>query len=230
MPRKPLAQSRELPIILGAVGTIPRRSPVCAGKRRKVQTFLKKPKSLNFWCAEVAPHTSLAEQVQQIKDRYPTATIVKEAASGAHERQVFDNLCKSLQAGDTLVVCKMDRFCRSAKEGLQYVDLLRDKGVAVHILNMGLLDNSPMGRLVATMLLAFAEFERAQIIERTQSGRQAAMAKPGFRDGRPQKFTALQVKHALGLLSEYSYKQVEAMTGISRSTLQRAKKKVEVQQ
>lgn len=87
-----------------------------------------------------------------------------------------------------------------------------------------------MGRLVATMLLAFAEFERAQIIERTQSGRQAAMAKPGFRDGRPLKFTALQLEHALGLLSEYSYKQVEAMTGISRSTLQRAKKKVEVEQ
>lgn len=73
------------------------------------------------------PGTSLAEQEQQIKERYPTAIIVKEAASGAHERQVFDNLCKSLQAGDTLVVCKMDRFCRSAKEGLQYVDLLRDK-------------------------------------------------------------------------------------------------------
>lgn len=115
------------------------------------------------------PGTSLAEQEQQIKERYPTATIVKEAASGAHERQAFDNLCKTLQAGDTLVVCKMDRFCRSAKEGLQYVDLLRDKGVAVHILNMGLLDNSPMGRLVATMLLAFAEFERAQIIQRTKS-------------------------------------------------------------
>lgn len=79
------------------------------------------------------PGTSLAEQEQQIKERYPTAIIVKEAASGAHERQVFDNLCKSLQAGDTLVVCKMDRFCRSAKEGLQYVDLLRDKGVAVHM-------------------------------------------------------------------------------------------------
>ena len=74
------------------------------------------------------PGTSLAEQEQQIRERYPTATIVREAASGAHERQVFDNLCKSLQAGDTLVVCKMDRFCRSAKEGLQYVDLLRDKG------------------------------------------------------------------------------------------------------
>ena len=75
------------------------------------------------------PGTSLAEQEQQIRERYPTATIVREAASGAHERQVFDNLCKSLQAGDTLVVCKMDRFCRSAKEGLQYVDLLRDKAL-----------------------------------------------------------------------------------------------------
>lgn len=56
------------------------------------------------------PGTSLAEQEQQIRERYPTATIVREAASGAHERQVFDNLCKSLQAGDTLVVCKMDSF------------------------------------------------------------------------------------------------------------------------
>lgn len=56
------------------------------------------------------PGTSLAEQEQQIRERYPTATIVREAASGAHERQVFDNLCKSLQAGDTLVVCKMVGF------------------------------------------------------------------------------------------------------------------------
>lgn len=176
------------------------------------------------------PGTSLAEQEQQIRERYPAAIIVSEAASGAHQRQGFDALCEKLQSGDTLVVCKMDRFCRSAKEGLQYVDMLREKGVSVHILNMGLLDNSPMGRLVATMLLAFAEFERSQIIERTQNGRIAARDKPGFRDGRPPKYTALQLEHALGLLDGNSYKQVEAMTGISRSTLQRARKKVEVQQ
>lgn len=63
------------------------------------------------------PGTSLAEQEQQIKERYPTATIVKEAASGAHERQVFDNLCKSLQAGDTLVFplpsCPMNRTSKA---------------------------------------------------------------------------------------------------------------------
>ena len=171
------------------------------------------------------PGTSLDEQAQQIRERYPTAKVISEAASGAHERPMFDDLCASLCAGDTLVVCKMDRFCRSAKEGLQYVDSLREKGVAVHILNMGLLDSSPMGRLVATMLLAFAEFERAQIIERTQSGKVAARAKAGFRDERPPKFTTAQLSHALSLLESHSYKQVEEMTGISRSTLQRANRK-----
>ena len=170
------------------------------------------------------PGTSLAEQEQQILERYPTATIVQEAASGAHERQQFDSLCASLGPGDTLVVCKMDRFCRSARQGLEYVDALRQKVVAIHILNMGLLDDTPMGRLIATMLLAFAEFERSQIIERTQNGKQAAREKPGFRDGRPPKYGQEQIRHALSLLGEYSYRQVEQMTGISRSTLQRARR------
>lgn len=170
------------------------------------------------------PGTSLAEQEQQILERYPTAMIVQEAASGAHERQQFDSLCASLGPGDTLVVCKMDRFCRSARQGLEYVDALRQKGVAIHILNMGLLDDTPMGRLIATMLLAFAEFERAQIIERTQNGKQAAREKPGFRDGRPPKYGREQIAHALSLLETHSYKQVEKMTGISRSTLQRARR------
>lgn len=117
------------------------------------------------------PGTSLQEQASQILQKYPTAEITEEAASGAHERPKFDALCNTLTAGDVLVVCKMDRFCRTVKEGLTYVDALREKNVSIHILNMGLIDNSPMGRLMATMLLAFAEFERAQIIERTQSGR-----------------------------------------------------------
>lgn len=80
-----------------------------------------------------------------------------------------------------------------------------------------------MGRLMATMLLAFAEFERSQIIERTQSGKAAAKRKPGYRDGRPRKYSNEQLELAVGLLDSYSYKQVERMTGISRSTLQRAK-------
>lgn len=99
--------------------------------------------------------------------------------------------------------------------------------MTIHILNMGVIDNSPMGRLMVTMLLAFAEFERALIIERTQTGKAAARSRTGFRDGRPPKFTPEQIDHAIGLLETHSYKQVTKMTGISRSTLQRENRKGE---
>ncbi|MFR4340308.1 MAG: recombinase family protein [Gemmiger formicilis] len=94
----------------------------------------------------------------------------------------------------------MTAFVGQPKEGLGYVDYLREQGVAVHILNMGVIDNSPMGRLMVTMLLAFAEFERALIIERTQTGKAAARSRTGFRDGRPPKFSHEQIDHAIGLL------------------------------
>ena len=113
-----------------------------------------------------APGTSLDEQTAEILEKYPTAVIVREVASGASERPEFAKICEQLETGDTLVVCKLDRFCRTAKEGLGYVDYLRGKGAAVHILNMGVIDNSPMGRLMVTMLLAFAEFERSLMPER----------------------------------------------------------------
>ena len=105
------------------------------------------------------------------------------------------------------------------------MDYLRSKGVTIHILNMGVIDNSPMGRLMVTMLLAFAEFERALIIERTQTGKAAARSRTGFRDGRPPKFPHEQIDHAIGLLETHSYKEVTKMTGISRSTLQRENRK-----
>lgn len=78
------------------------------------------------------PGTSLQEQASQILQKYPTAEITEEAASGAHERPKFDALCNTLTAGDVLVVCKMDRFCRTVKEGLTYVDALREKNVSIH--------------------------------------------------------------------------------------------------
>lgn len=161
-----------------------------------------------------APGTSLDEQTAEILKKYPTAVIVREVASGASERLEFAKVCEQLENGDTLVVCKLDRFCRTAKEGLGYVDYLRSKGVTIHILNMGVIDNSPMGRLMVTMLLAFAEFERALIIERTQTGKAAARSRTGFRDGRPPKFSREQIDHAICLLENHSYKEVTKMTGI----------------
>lgn len=175
-------------------------------------------------------NNSLDEQEKEILDKYPTASIHREVFTAAKDfgnRAVFNTAVADLQAGDIFVVCKMDRFCRSVREGLSIIEELMDKGVTVHILNLGLIDDSSIGRLLFTVLLAFAEFERNMIVERTKLGREAARQKDGYKEGRPPKFSKEQINLAMQLLNEHSYKQVESMTGISKSTLQRARNKQE---
>lgn len=90
---------------------------------------------------------------------------------------------------------------------------------------MGLIENTPIGKLIVTNLLAFAEFERSQIIERCTSGKAIAKQNPNYVEGRPRRYFIIMIKHALSLKDKYSYKQIEQMTGISKSTLIRARKK-----
>lgn len=95
----------------------------------------------------------------------------------------------------------------------------------VHILNMGLIENTLTGNLILTVMLAFAEYERGTIVGRTQTAKQLLRQNPSFRDGRPRKYTDAQLAFALGLLEDgKSYKQVRELTGISKSTLIRARK------
>lgn len=169
---------------------------------------------------------SIEDQTSLILKEYPDAEIVVESCSGAKERPLFNDLINRCSAGDKLIITKLDRFCRTTKEGLEYIDFLKSKGVKIHILNMGLIENTSMGDLITTCLLAFAQFERDQIIERTQAGKAIAKTKAGFKEGRPKKFSKEQIDHAVALLDEYSYRQVEKMTGISVSTLTRAKREV----
>ncbi len=126
----------------------------------------------------------------------------------------------------TLVVTKLDRFARSAEDGFSLTKELLAKGIKVHILNMGLVEDTPMGRLILRMLAAIAEFDRDMIVERLAEGKAIARQNPDFREGRPKKFTKKQVTHALQLLETNSYTQVEEMSWISKSTLIRAKREV----
>lgn len=140
-------------------------------------------------------------------------------------RPELDKLISELNKGDKLVVTKLDRIARSATQGIELVQFLLDKGVTVHILNMGIMDNTPTGKLIRTIMLAFAEFERDMIVERTQEGKAIAKQNPDFKEGRPDKYDMDQIEHALNLLKDHSYSQVVKLTGISKSTLIRAKKK-----
>lgn len=86
-----------------------------------------------------------------------------------------------------------------------------------------------MGKFFLTTLLAVAELERNQIVERCQSGKAIAKLNPDFHEGRPPKFDSDQISHAMELLKSNSYAQVTKLTGISKSTLIRAKRKIEIQ-
>lgn len=178
---------------------------------------------------------SIDQQIGEILSVYKEVVIYEEGLSGAKERPVFNEVLSILEKDDILVVTKLDRFCRTTKEGLQYIDMLLEKGVKIHILNMGLIENTPVGKLIVTNLLAFAEFERAMIIERTQSGKAIAKTKEGFKEGRPKKFTKKQLDNALSMLNinggNYSYSQVEELLGISKSTLIREnnKRKIKIE-
>ena len=108
------------------------------------------------------------------------------------ERPHFKELLDRLSADDTLVVCKLDRFARSAVEGVQTIKDLFSRGVKVNILNMGMIEDTLTGNLILTVLLAFAEYERGMIVERTQSGKAIAKQNPNFREGRPKKFSEAQ--------------------------------------
>lgn len=168
---------------------------------------------------------SLEEQVSALT-AYGCQEIIQEAFTGkTMERPAFQSLLSKLTEQDTLVVTKLDRFARTAIDGVQTVRSLFERGVRVHILNMGLIENTLTGNLILTVMLAFAEYERGMIVERTQLGKSMARMNPDFKDGRPRKFTDVQIQLALELLeSGKSYGQVQKMTGISKSTLIRAKR------
>lgn len=155
--------------------------------------------------------------------------IYKEKFTGTKtDRPEFNKVLEALQEGDTLVVTKLDRFARSAVEGIQTVKSLFARGVKVHILNMGLVENTPTGRLIFNILSSFAEFERDMIVERTQEGKALAKQREDFREGRPRKHSKQQVQHAIELLKTHTYKEVEAMTGIKKRTLINRKNELKV--
>nr|WP_195366252.1 recombinase family protein [[Eubacterium] tenue] len=168
----------------------------------------------------------LETQKNEILEKYPNAKILEEQFTGAKlDRPILNELLNTLKENDTLIVTKLDRLARNTVEGIQIIEGLFAKGVSVHVLNVGLLENTTMGKFFLTTLLAVAEMERNIIIERTQSGKELAKQDPNFKEGRPKVYKSKQINHALELLKTHTYRQVTEMTGISKSTLIRAKNK-----
>ncbi len=167
---------------------------------------------------------SIEEQTKLIKQRYPSAEVIVEKYDDPKERPMLNESIVNMYGGDTLVVSKLDRLCSTIKEGISFVEGAVEKNIRVNIINVGMIDNTHSGKVILNIMNAFAEFEKSMIIERTQVGKAIAKTKEGFKEGRPKKFSEDEIEEALELLKTNSYKYVEEQTGISKSTLIRAKR------
>lgn len=103
------------------------------------------------------------------------------------QRAIYKVL-KKAQPGDIVYACQLDRFGRSVQDVLDLVDFAMECGVELVTLDGHTIENkTPMGKMILTMLAAFAEMERTLRAERCQSGTDAAIAeikKNGYRIAR----------------------------------------------
>lgn len=168
---------------------------------------------------------SLESQEKTLREHGAKEVYLEAYTGASKERPKLSELMGKIQEGDTLIVAKLDRLARTVREGIEIVEELIAKGVKVHVLNMGVLDNTPTGKMIRTIMFAFAEFERDMIMERTREGKEIAkLNNPNYRDGRKNTYTDAQRRHAVEELEKKSYSQVSRELGIAKSTLVRFKK------
>ena len=173
---------------------------------------------------------SIEEQYSTLKEQGCKKIIVEQYTGKTTDRPELGALMHKMTKGDTLVVTKLDRLARNVVEGVTLVRELLRSGIKVHVLNVGLLDDTPMGNFFITTLLAVAELERSMIMERTQAGKEVAKTKPGFKDGRP-RIAKNRIDAALALVDAgNSYNKVAELTNIGVATLYRARARTKAEE
>lgn len=172
-------------------------------------------------------HQNIQTQVKALKEA-GADIVYQDKKSGKNlDREGLQEVLDQLQEGDTLIVTKMDRIARNIKEGIALIEELSNKGIKLHVLNMGLFDNSPTSRLIQNILLSVADWEREMILERQREGIEEAK-KAGKYKGRPKKYTENNVglQYAMKLFNErnvngMTVKDIEQITKVSKATIYR---------
>lgn len=160
------------------------------------------------------------EAQEKVLREHGVEVIYKDSFTGTKKsRPELDKLLSVVNEGDTVVVVKLDRIARSTIQGCELMNELFAKGVAVNVLNMGMMDNSTTGKLIRSIFFAFAEFERDMIVERTSEGKAVARERDDYREGRPAKeipdFEKFLKKQKDGLMT---VEECCKALGIGRST------------
>jgi DNA invertase Pin-like site-specific DNA recombinase len=124
--------------------------------------------------------------------------VFREVASGAKtDRAQLRRVLDQLDAGDVLMVTRLDRLARSTRDLLNTLAAITGKQSGFRSLGDAWADTTtPHGRLMLTVLGGLAEFERELIRARTGEGRARAKAR-GVKLGRRPKLTPHQKREAL---------------------------------
>jgi DNA invertase Pin-like site-specific DNA recombinase len=151
------------------------------------------------------------------------AKVYAEKVSGARtDRPELAKLIRRLDAGDVLIVTRLDRLARSTRDLLNILDAIGKAGAGFRSLGDAWADTTtPHGRLMLTVLGGLAEFERELILARTGDGRARAKAK-GVKFGRPPSLSPHQRREAIARLAEgVSQADLARSYGVSQATISR---------
>lgn len=179
------------------------------------------------YCRVSTTEQSTENQIIAIRQKgyeVSDSRVISETVSGSVEamkREKFKMLINhQMEAGDVLVVLKLDRLGRDNIDVQNTINLLTDQGIKVVCLDLPVADlSSAEGKLMLQMFSAFAEFERNRIRERTREGIERAKAQ-GKKLGRPEAHNttrAVQAQKAQGV----SQSKVAETLGLGIATVKR---------
>lgn len=156
-----------------------------------------------------------------LRDGVREDEIYKETASAASKRRPeFDKMMREIRPGDVITVWKLDRLGRSLRGMLDTVDQIHKAGAKLRVLTQQLDTSTAGGALILHVFLAFAEFERDLIRERTVAGLTAARER-GRIGGRRPTYTEEQVRWGMAIHDDgMSWAEAARRVGISATRLQ----------
>lgn len=151
-------------------------------------------------------------------------TFCDEGISGTvapSKRPGFNRMMSVIKSGDVVVIAAFDRVSRNTKDFLSLIDELKAKGVSLVSLRERIDTTTSQGYLMATQFMAFAQYERDLISERTKASLKR-LKDEGKVLGRHS--TGDLVEAAKMLSEGCSVADVVSVTGVSRATVYRMKK------
>ena len=137
-------------------------------------------------------------------------------------RPELDKLRLTIRLGDTVVVTRLDRLGRSAKDLLNLASEFEEKGVNLVVVEQNINTSTAEGKLFFTIISAMAEFERSLISSRTKDGLAAARAR-GMKGGRKPVMNTPKTLTAQSMYRQGRHvSEIASVLGVSRPTIYKA--------